>query len=120
MPPNTLIQVGQKYGLSNCLTVTALASNSKGGGAICLVNCSTCGAKNIPVVARHLKSIKCGCNPKNPKKQFWKGFWLKVNRSNGPNACWPWMAAKDGGGYGIFRDEKTHRLAWEFYHKTQI
>jgi hypothetical protein len=44
-------------------------------------------------------------------------FWTKVNK-NGPNGCWIWTAAVDGGGYGNFalhkgRFVKAHRLAYE-------
>ena len=30
-------------------------------------------------------------------------FWEKVDRSGGPNSCWPWLAAKTKGGYGYFK-----------------
>lgn len=46
-------------------------------------------------------------------------FWSKVDKSGGPDACWPWTGAKltKRGGYGAFNlDNKTiraHRLAWE-------
>ena len=29
-------------------------------------------------------------------------FWSKVDTSAGPDACWPWLAAKDSRGYGRF------------------
>ena len=29
-------------------------------------------------------------------------FWGKVDRSGGPDACWPWMAGKNADGYGQF------------------
>lgn len=42
-------------------------------------------------------------------------FWSKV-KIEGPDDCWEWLAAKDGGGYGIFYlDGKTvgaHRVAY--------
>lgn len=41
-------------------------------------------------------------------------FWKKVQRG-APNECWPWIGAKDPGGYGrfLFRGKvvKAHRLA---------
>lgn len=51
-------------------------------------------------------------------------FWGKVDRSAGPDACWPWKAATFAarGGYGKFQagtSRKTarvvyaHRFAWE-------
>jgi hypothetical protein len=37
-------------------------------------------------------------------------FWSKVDRSGGPNACWPWLAGINEKGYGRFRmDGKLHR-----------
>lgn len=42
-------------------------------------------------------------------------FWAKVDRSGGPDACWPWLGARSNGGHGMFRlDGKTvpaHRVA---------
>jgi HNH endonuclease len=51
-------------------------------------------------------------------------FWAKVDRSGGPDACWPWTASvfKDRGGYGKFqagasrataRVVYAHRFAYE-------
>jgi len=45
-------------------------------------------------------------------------FWKKVDRSGGPNACWPWIAkAKTGAGRGIVRVNKqplaAPRVAYE-------
>ncbi len=44
-------------------------------------------------------------------------FWARVDKSGGPNACWPWQGAPSGHGYGAFRNGKgrryrAHRLAW--------
>lgn len=48
-------------------------------------------------------------------------FWAKVDKSGGADACWPWLAAKDMGGYGLFRISKpvrrypkAHRVAYEW------
>lgn len=38
-------------------------------------------------------------------------FWSKVDRSGGPDACWPWLAGKDSKGYGAFRQGKKMRRA---------
>jgi hypothetical protein len=45
-------------------------------------------------------------------------FWSKVDKSGGPDACWPWKAFKHPKGYGHFaigggRIKRAHRLAWE-------
>lgn len=45
-------------------------------------------------------------------------FWEKVDHSGGPDACWPWTAARHRNGYGKFgltrrRTLLIHRMAWE-------
>ena len=46
-------------------------------------------------------------------------FWTKVDKSGGPDACWPWLAAIDTGGYGRVTGDgngkwrAAHRVAWE-------
>lgn len=55
----------------------------------------------------------CGCGlPVSPGKRFrrghhWKAlaterFWSQVDRSGGPEACWPWTGARSSSGYGQF------------------
>ena len=38
-------------------------------------------------------------------------FYAKVDRSSGPNACWPWRGAKDWDGYGKFNFQGKIRSA---------
>lgn len=42
-------------------------------------------------------------------------FWPKVDKSGGPEACWPWTASRnlERGGYGQFGCERAHRVALE-------
>lgn len=48
-------------------------------------------------------------------------FWSKVDRAAGPAECWPWTAARNREGYGVFhvgraagrRSVRAHRLALE-------
>ena len=44
-------------------------------------------------------------------------FWSKVDRTGGPNACWPWLAAEDSNGYGAVKwggkKQNAHRVALE-------
>lgn len=35
-------------------------------------------------------------------------FWSKVDKSGGPDACWPWTARRDPKGYGEFK-VSTHK-----------
>jgi hypothetical protein len=37
-------------------------------------------------------------------------FWSKVDR-RGPDDCWPWKAAVDKDGYGVFGNDRAHRVA---------
>jgi hypothetical protein len=44
-------------------------------------------------------------------------FWSKVDRSGGPDACWPWRRAINESGYGVFWPlGLAHRFAWEQEH----
>jgi len=38
-------------------------------------------------------------------------FWQFVDRSGGPNACWPWMRGPYSNGYGIWGHTGAHRVA---------
>jgi hypothetical protein len=44
-------------------------------------------------------------------------FWQRVDKSNGPDACWPWLKAINGGGYGSLQWQThvraAHRVAYE-------
>lgn len=41
-------------------------------------------------------------------------FWGRVDKSQGPDACWPWLGAINRGtGYGVFGKESAHRAAYE-------
>jgi hypothetical protein len=55
-----------------------------------------------------------------------KRFWSKVDRSGGPDTCWPWLARTDKDGYGKFQygphGGQTHVRAHVFslrLHKRQ-
>lgn len=48
-------------------------------------------------------------------------FWTKVDRSGGPDECWPWTASTYRNGYGQFGIGRakvfcSHRIAWELTH----
>jgi hypothetical protein len=45
-------------------------------------------------------------------------FWAKVDKSAGPDGCWPWTGARQDKGYGLFspthsRQVGAHRVAYE-------
>lgn len=44
-------------------------------------------------------------------------FWEKVDKSGGPDACWPWLGGQYPSGYGKIRGSDgeyllAHRVAW--------
>lgn len=47
-------------------------------------------------------------------------FWLKVDKSAGPNACWPWTGYCHPTGYGQngarIKEKFAHRIAWQIVH----
>lgn len=51
-------------------------------------------------------------------------FWLRVDSSGGPDACWPWMGGRNNWGYGyvyvngVMR--RAHRVAWVLWHERPI
>jgi hypothetical protein len=51
-------------------------------------------------------------------------FWQKVDRSGGPDACWPWTTATNAHGYGVFVFHGSMRLAprvaWTLTHPEGI
>lgn len=61
-------------------------------------------------------------------KSLEERFWEKVDKSGGPDACWPWVAAVLARGheypYGQFRVggrvRKAHQMAYEFATGTRV
>lgn len=43
-------------------------------------------------------------------------FWSRVDKSGGPDACWPWMAGRSNQNYGVFKAGSNNRvcsrIAW--------
>lgn len=62
-------------------------------------------------------NVQC-VNPKHMRcETYEERFWSFVDKSGGPDACWPWQGAKLKG-YGQFRRDGNrrvaHRLAYEY------
>lgn len=59
----------------------------------------------------------------NPHGSPTARFWAKVDRSAGPDACWPWLGHRDKDGYGSLRvgatQVRAHRFSYEL-HKGQL
>ena len=86
--------------------------------------CERCGAP-FPILAsrlRHQRGRFCSrsCRANAYVERRWgalsERFWTNVDRSSGADACWPWIGATDGHGYGqISLDShpiKASRLAY--------
>lgn len=52
-----------------------------------------------------------------PLRSLEERLWGRVDRSGGPNSCWPWLGAKFHFGHGAIkvngRPWGAHRIAWE-------
>jgi hypothetical protein len=46
------------------------------------------------------RARKAAIRARKPRRTSEARFWAKVDRSAGPEACWPWLAARDKDGYG--------------------
>lgn len=53
-------------------------------------------------------------------EKFSARFWSKVDRSGGPDACWPWMAGRHTAGYGMANAMDNsfcaHRMSWSMHN----
>lgn len=90
--------------------------------------CAQCGAsraKSFSMVdgkARLFCSKKCKSLGQaiTPEQRILRN----VDRSAGPDACWPWTAHRNTAGYGVFqhieRSYGAHRVAWEFANGRTI
>jgi len=43
-----------------------------------------------------------------------------VNKGCGPDSCWEWNGGKDKEGYGIYRNKRAHRVAYERHSKVPL
>lgn len=57
------------------------------------------------MVMRHLRAQKTRAIPTEEER-----FWSNIDKSGGPDACWPWMGQKGRGGYGKFRVGSDRKL----------
>lgn len=86
--------------------------------------CRTCGKRfrDRPSARRRYCSRDCYAAALPAIRSTQEGdplvrFWSKVDRSGGPDACWPWTGDKGGWGYGRIMIDRhrhlAHRLSWE-------
>lgn len=72
----------------------------------------------IPAVPpERLADLLHGGGVRRSSDEFLAAFWARVDRSAGPEACWPWLGASSGAGYGVVQkpgdrtQHGTHRIA---------
>jgi hypothetical protein len=87
--------------------------------------CEVCGTPFTakPSAVRNGKGRYCSneCNGigiRGPRTPIGERFWSKVNRSGGPDVCWPWLGRPNTWGYGTFVIRLgvrilAHRMAYE-------
>lgn len=75
------------------------------------------GCHAHPQAAAGLEAVMPRGNQWHKQATVGERFWAKVDR-RGPDECWPWKAARNPNGYGVFRAigrrmTFAHRLSWE-------
>lgn len=60
------------------------------------------------LVPRDATRISVMGRPADPRAEC-ERFWSYVDRSGGPDACWPWTGGRDGKGYGAFSLSRQRR-----------
>lgn len=121
---------GQRFGRLLVVRPTGVTDRHGRTQWECVCDCgSTKLAWRGPLVAGDCQS--CGCLRSSSPRMHWKRhrssvydrFKQKVDRSGGPDACWPWTAARNPDGYGMlrvplesggWRMAMAHKLALEF------
>lgn len=83
------------------------------------VPCAACGIEVARPIASHRRVRshreaveRLGSDPSivrpRPREshEVWEAkFWSRVDRSGGPDACWPWLGSRSRAGYGhVYRD----------------
>lgn len=101
-----------------------------------LHTCPICSSTfhSPPAAYRHYCSMACYIKarthvqepsaPMRPRT-IAERFWAHVDRSGGPNACWPWTGYLSKRGYGRFSlsdgtSKSAHRVAWELEHGCSV
>lgn len=82
-----------------------------------------CGAPHLArgYCRKHYQRLVAHGDPlREPYGSLEDRFWPKVDASGGPDACWPWLGARVGYGYGRLnyhqRPLQAHRVSWRIAH----
>lgn len=94
----------------------------KTGALFQCVRCGTAFYRRLSGYTQHC-SRKCQGEAagERQRRDPVERFWEKVDRSAGPNGCWPWLAGKTSSGYGQFWGAATglrlaHRFSWALHN----
>ncbi len=90
-----------------------------------VISCACCGREFLSRVPTRNTMCSSECRTESRRAlcksravDACERFWSKVDKSGGPDACWPWMAHVSQGGYGRFRingeSVTASRLAYEW------
>lgn len=82
--------------------------------------CERCGSSWSHNPYRHPRFCSSACSNRRRGDNFEARFYARIDRSGGPDACWPWTGPRDKDGYGkvihySVGDTRSHRVALEFY-----
>jgi hypothetical protein len=76
-----------------------------------------CALCSKPTARASFRYCSQDCANASKRGRFAERFWAKVDRSGGPDACWPWLAGRHRRGYGKYwlngRTIPANRVAWE-------
>ena len=84
-------------------------------------NCQRCGATlSVPIAGTTKRYCSHACSNRRRGDNFEARFYARIDRSAGPDACWPWTGPRDKDGYGkvihySVGDTRAHRVAYEFH-----
>lgn len=81
--------------------------------------CEQCGSPFYAPPKHRRQTCSRACQRAATAARVPDRFWTKVDRSGGPDACWPWIGRNSVNGYGRLtiqtegghRSERAHRLA---------
>jgi len=85
----------------------------------------TSGGVNLQPVPHHLHLGVLMAKRVYSRRPLPERFWSKVDRSGGPDACWPWIGYRNAAGYGVImgearRNRRAHCIAYELQTGEKI
>jgi hypothetical protein len=106
----SLTQIGADYGLTKQMVSLIVSAERRRTG-------------ECP-----LRDLQAQAPPKDPPAQpKMLRFWARVDRSGGPDSCWPWVGGRDMVGYGNAkmmlygqRYRYAHRISWVITKEAPI